>query len=81
MWIAVQYFSQLRELAGATEETVELPAEATVADLLERLYQRHPGLRQWDRQILLGIGVEFVERAHRLRPDEQVAIMPPVQGG
>ena len=81
MQIAVQYFSQLRELAGVTEETVELPAAATITDLLDRLYQLHPGLRQWDRQILLGIGVEFVERAHQLRPDEQVAIMPPVQGG
>ena len=81
MRIAVQYFSQLRELAGCAEETVELPAEATIKDLLNRLYQRHPGLRQWDRQILLGIGVEFVDRAHRLLPAEQVRIMPPVQGG
>lgn len=81
MQITVQYFSQLRELAGCAEESVELPREATVAELLAQLYQRHPGLAEWDRQILLGIGVEFVERAHRLQPDEQVAIMPPVQGG
>ncbi len=81
MRIAVQYFSQLRELAGAAEETFELPADSTITELLDRVYQRHPDLRRWDRQILLGIGVEFVERGHRLRPDDQVAAMPPVQGG
>lgn len=81
MKIAVQYFSQLRELAGVGEETVDLPEGATVAQLLARLYQKHPGLEKWNRQILLGVGVEFVEREHLLQPNEQVAIMPPVQGG
>ena len=32
-------------------------------------------------QILVGAGVEFVERAHVLQPNEQIAIMPPGQGG
>ncbi len=81
MQIGVQYFSQLRELAGAAEETVELPAESTIADLLDRIYQLHPGLEKWDRNILFGVGVEFVERAHLLLPNESIAIMPPVQGG
>lgn len=81
MEIGVQYFSQLRDAAGVGDETVELAAGATVAQLLAELYQRHPALEKWDRQILLGIGVEFVEREQVLRPNEQVAIMPPVQGG
>ncbi len=81
MQIAVQYFSQLREIAGTAEETIELPGGATVADLLGRLYELHPGLAKWDRQILLGAGVEFVDRDYALQPDESLAIMPPVQGG
>lgn len=81
MQVTVQYFSQLREIAGAAEEMVELPNESTIAQLLAQLYARHPALEKWDRQILLGIGVEFVERAQLLAPDEKVAIMPPVQGG
>ena len=81
MQIAVQYFSQLRELAGCSEETIELPNEGTVAELLAQLYQAHPGLEKWDRNILVGVELEFVERDHALQPNEQVAIMPPVQGG
>ena len=81
MQIAVQYFSQLRELAGGAEETIELPNEVTVAELLARLYRAHPALQKWDRNILVGVGLEFVERDHALQPNDQVAIMPPVQGG
>lgn len=81
MQIAVKYFSQLRELAGCAEETIELPNESNVTELLARLYRAHPALEKWDRNILIGVGLEFVERGHALQPNEQVAIMPPVQGG
>ena len=81
MRVSVQYFSQLKEIAGCSEEMVELAEGATAGTLLAQLYQAHPGLERWDRQILLGVGVEFVERDYRLQPHDQVAIMPPVQGG
>jgi molybdopterin converting factor small subunit len=81
MQITVQFFSQLRELAGASEEVVELPEGSTADDLLQLLYQLHPPLARWDRNILIGAGVAFVERDHPLQPEESIAIMPPVQGG
>ncbi len=81
MHLMVQFFSQLREAAGASEQAVELPDEATVADLLAHLYQLHPALEKWDRHLLVGVGVEFVERQHRLQRGEAIALMPPVQGG
>jgi molybdopterin converting factor small subunit len=81
MRITVQFFSQLKEIAGREESALELPDGATVADLLAQLYAASPGLEKWDRSILVGAGVEFVERAHVLQPNEQIAIMPPGQGG
>ena len=81
MPVLVQFFSQLKEIAGAPEEKVVVREGASVQDLLAELYRLHPGLEKWDRQILIGSGVEFVERDHRLSPNEQIAIMPPVQGG
>lgn len=79
--VRVRYFSQLKELAGRAEETVDLKAGANVHDLLEELYQLHPSLRQWDRQLLLAAGLDFVERAHVIAPAEEISLMPPVQGG
>jgi molybdopterin converting factor small subunit len=52
-----------------------------VSDLLDVIYAGAPALRAWDKSILIGAGVEFVERDYVLRPNEDIAIMPPVQGG
>jgi molybdopterin converting factor small subunit len=79
--VHVQFFSRLRDLAGRSEMELDVPAEGTVADLLELLYSRTPALREWDKSILVASGVEFVGRDYVLKPDEQISIMPPVQGG
>ncbi len=79
--VRVQLFSHLRDAAGIPELDLELPDGATVADLLRQLYALKPALRSWDNSILIGAGVEFVARDHVVHPGEQIAIMPPVQGG
>jgi MoaD family protein len=77
----VVFFSQLRDLAGVPELDVDLAQGATVALLLEQLYQKFPALRAHDKTILVGAGVEFVDRNYVIKPGDQIAIMPPVQGG
>lgn len=81
MTVRVQLFSHLRDAAGISESEVHVPEGASVADVLTVLYGRHPKLRAWDSSILFGIGVEFVERDHLLKEGDEIAIMPPVQGG
>jgi MoaD family protein len=81
MRLRVQFFSQLREIVGASEVALDLPTGATVADLLAHLYRSYPALEKWDRNLLIGAGVEFVGRDYILQPNDEVAIMPPVQGG
>ena len=81
MKVQVQFFSRLRDLAGRSEIDLEVPEGTTVADLLEMLYSQTPALRAWDKSILLASGVEFVARNYVLMPDDQISIMPPVQGG
>jgi molybdopterin converting factor small subunit len=77
----VQFFSQLKEVVGADEITLNVPDGTSVADLLARLYRDFPELEKWDRTILVGAGLDFVERDHIIRSNDQIAIMPPVQGG
>lgn len=81
MNVRVQLFSHLRDAAGVSELALEVNNDATVADLLTQLYARTPALRAWDNSILIGAGVEFVQRDYALQPNEEIAIMPPVQGG
>ena len=77
----VQFYAQLRDLAGGTAVNVDLKEGATVSDLLNRIYEKFPALRAHDKTILVGAGVEFVDRNYKLKEGEQIAIMPPVQGG
>jgi len=79
--LKVQFFSQLREIVGGSEVTLDLSAGATVADLLAKLFQLYPALQAWDRNLLIGAGVEFVGRDYVIQPNEGIAVMPPVQGG
>ena len=81
MKMRVQFFAQLRDLAGEQEIEVDLAPGSTVRDLLEKIYTQKPPLRAHDKTILIGAGVEFVGRDYTLRGDEEIAIMPPVQGG
>lgn len=79
--LRVLFFSQLKDIVGAAEIALPARQDESVADLLRRLYQLHPGLEKWDQQILVGAGVDFVGRDYRVRPNDEIAIMPPVQGG
>jgi molybdopterin converting factor small subunit len=81
MKVHVQFFSRLRDLAGRSELDLDIPAQGTAADLLDLLYSQTPALREWDKSILVASGVEFVGRDYVLKPDDQISIMPPVQGG
>jgi molybdopterin converting factor small subunit len=79
--VRARFFAQLRDAAGISEVDVDLAERSTIAALLERIYETHPGLRAHDQSMLFGIGVEFVRRNHTLQDGDEVAIMPPVQGG
>ena len=81
MIVRVQFFSHLRDIAGTSQSEAHVPEGARVADLLSVLYGQHPKLRAWDGSILVGAGVEFVDRDYLLREGDEIAIMPPVQGG
>ena len=81
MKVRVQFYAQLRERIGIHELELDLPQGATVRELLEKIYTQKPALRAHDRSILIGAGLEFVDRNYKLNAGEEIAIMPPVQGG
>jgi molybdopterin synthase catalytic subunit/molybdopterin converting factor small subunit len=81
MKVTVQFFSFLRQLVGQNELTLELPAAATVGDLLPELYHRFPRLREAEKTTLIAVGVEFAKREDSLTEGVVVSLMPPLQGG
>jgi molybdopterin synthase sulfur carrier subunit len=81
MKVRVQFYAQLRDLLEMRELEVDVAEGSTIRDLLEQVYAQQPKLRPHDKSILIGAGVEFVDRNYRLSPGEEISIMPPVQGG
>ena len=77
----VHFYAQLRDLTKAEGVDVDLGDGADVSDLLENLYEKFPALRAHDKTILVGAGLEFVDRGYKLKSGDEIAIMPPVQGG
>ena len=81
MKVRVQFYAQLRELIGVHELELEFQQGANVRQLLEKIYAQKPALRAHDKSILIGAGLEFVDRNYKVNSSEEIAIMPPVQGG
>src|SRR5574342_405208 len=81
MNVKVLFFGQLRELVGASEESVELPAGASVADLISHYQQRVPRLREFRPSLAVAVNQEYADAAAALRSGDEVAFIPPVSGG
>ena len=81
MKVRAQFYAQLHDLVGTREIDIDLAEGATVSDLLDQIYAQHSKLRPHDKSILIGAGVEFVDRNYKLKPGDEISIMPPVQGG
>jgi molybdopterin synthase catalytic subunit len=74
MRVSVRLFAGLRERAGTGRIEVELPEEATVADLLAAM-DLPP------RSCVAAINREYAPEDAVLRPEDEVALVPPVSGG
>lgn len=67
------------ELAWPWPPTTGAPP--VIASLLAELYTRWPALAPWDGRLLLAVDLEYATRETPLLPGQEVALMPPVQGG
>ena len=81
MTVRAEFYSRLKEIVGASTLEIALPDNATVSDLIQQLLSKYPKLRDFQKSMLFGIGVDFVQKNHALRNRDVIAIMPPVQGG
>ncbi len=79
MTIRVLFFAYLRERCGVREATVELPDGATVDDLWRRLRVRFDRLPPEPPRF--AVNRVYVDKAHPLHDNDELALIPPVSGG
>ncbi len=81
MKIRVLFFGMLKDSAGCASDAVELPEGSTLADLLRHCESRIPRLAAMLPSIALSVNQEYAAPSAILRPDDEVALLPPVSGG
>ena len=82
MRVRLRYFSAVRRAAGeVSEETIELPEGAALADAVEAARQRHPALTPLLPSLLVTRNREWSARTALLADGDEVGLMPPVSGG
>jgi molybdopterin converting factor subunit 1 len=81
MKLDVQLFARARDAAGCEHVTVELPADACVADLRAALASHSPTLRPLVPSLLVAVGTDYADDRVILSPQAEVACFPPVSGG
>ncbi|MBI4236649.1 MAG: MoaD family protein [Chloroflexi bacterium] len=79
--IKVRLFAALREAAGSHEVAVDLEEGADVAQLLQRIQARYPALAGRCAGTVVAVNTEYAGPETRIRPGDDVALIPPVSGG
>jgi molybdopterin converting factor small subunit len=80
--VTVRYFAAARAAAGVDSETIDVRADATVADLVEMLKARDAGLAKvLARCSYLRDGVAVRNLATGLGDAETFDVLPPFAGG
>ena len=82
MTVTVLYFASARDLAGTSEETLDLPeGVTTLFRLTQLLAERHPGLAGAIDRMRVARNEAFAELDECPTDGDVIAIIPPVSGG
>jgi molybdopterin converting factor subunit 1 len=81
MRVTVRLFARLRELAGRESWALDLPQDATVADVWAAVSSAHPSLAPFTRAMSCAVNASFSRMSQPVHEGDDVAFLPPVSGG
>ena len=81
MRVRVLFFGILKDLAGKPSDSLNLPENATLGDVLEHYEQAIPGMKDTAASIAMSVNQEYAGPATKLKAGDEVALLPPVSGG
>ena len=80
MRIRSLFFASYRDVIGAAELDLELPAGSTVSELI-KLVRAQPGARQLPESPAVAVNQAYASADTVLQDGDEVAFIPPVAGG
>ena len=81
MQIRVLFFGMLKDLAGRPSDSLSLPENATLGDVLDHYERAIPRLKEFMSSLALAVNQQYAAADTKLRPGDEVALLPPVSGG
>jgi MoaE-MoaD fusion protein len=81
MRVRVLFFGMLKELAGKSSDTLNLPDDATVGELLVQVESQIPRLKNAMAALAVAVNQHYAGAETQLKSDDEVALLPPVSGG
>jgi len=81
MQITVMYLGGSRSQTGTKSETLELDDESPVSHAIEQITRAHPALVPYLSSVRWAVNFEFATPHTTLREGDELALIPPVQGG
>ncbi len=79
--VRLLFFATLKDQAGVAHADLELPENATVADLKAQVAQSYPGTAQMLAHSLIAVNHSYAFDQDPIPDNAEVALFPPVSGG
>ncbi|UEX90561.1 molybdopterin converting factor subunit 1 [Staphylococcus ratti] len=75
----ILYFAEIKELVDRHEDQFHFDYDISVDDLKTHLYQTYPMIQ--GKKFQVAVNEEFVPSDEMIKPNDVVALIPPVSGG
>src|ERR1700753_3559782 len=81
MKVLVLFFGALKEVAGRSSETVDLPEDSSAQGVLAKLVEKYPRIRQSLASIAIAVNQQYCGPDTKLRDGDEIALLHRVSGG
>jgi len=81
MRVRVLFFGMLKDLAGKSSDSLDMPEGTLVRDVLEHYAARAPRMRESLASLAVAVNQRYAGAETVLKADDEVALLPPVSGG
>lgn len=81
MTVIVRFFATIKDRAGTDTATINISDRANVADLMNELTKKFPGLAPAMGSALIAVNHEYAFPDDVISDGDEIAVFPPVSGG
>lgn len=81
MMVTVKMFAAARDAVGASEVQIDVPEDATIADVRAALSAAYPPVSPLVSRAMFAVNARYARDNEVIRANVAVACIPPVSGG